>query len=213
MPKLPRQAQKLFSVRSGPNKRAQPDEPESSQQASQRRREKQPEPRDQPTEVPQQAPQQQPVLQPYQYQPPPIQPHTGMNQDPPQQSVPVQQPTQAAPSMPQQPPEPPAQAVPGEEEEEDRPKRKGRKRVGKKTEPQPLVGMFNGTQYDSPVSIRQVLMSTKVDMTWMDLAAWSPAVCREPKRLCTRVPKKRLKPPTTRAQPQPQPQPQAQVQP
>jgi len=76
---------------------------------------------------------------------------------------------------------------------DDRTKRKGQKRVGKRTEPQPLVGMFNDTfgRYDSPVSIHEVLQRNKVDISWMDLVTWSPAVCRELKRLCTRVAKKK----------------------
>jgi len=76
---------------------------------------------------------------------------------------------------------------------DDRTKRKGQKRVGKKTEPQPLVGMFNDLagKYDSPISIREVLQRNKVDISWMDLVAWSPAVCRELKRLCTHVAKKK----------------------
>ena len=43
---------------------------------------------------------------------------------------------------------------------------------------QQLGGMSNDLagKYDSPVSIRYVLQNTKVDMTWMDLVAWSPAV-------------------------------------
>ena len=79
--------------------------------------------------------------------------------------------------------------------EDDRPKKKGQNKVGKKTEPQPLIGMFNDTigKYDSPISIRQVLQNKKVDITWMDLAAWSPQVCKELKRLCTRVSKKKPK--------------------
>ncbi len=76
---------------------------------------------------------------------------------------------------------------------DDRIKRKGQKRVEKKTEPQPLVSMFNDTlgRYDSSVSIRKVLQRNKVNISWMDLVAWSPAVCRELKRLCTHVAKKK----------------------
>jgi len=72
-------------------------------------------------------------------------------------------------------------------------KKKGQKRVGKRTEPQPLVGLFNDTlgRYDSPVSIREVLQRNKVNISWMNLVTWSPAVCRELKRLCTRVAKKK----------------------
>ena len=99
------------------------------------------------------------------------------------------QPTQAVPAI-MNPPAVPYQvpAAPG------RPKQKGQKRVGKKAEPQPLVGMFNDLlgKYDSPVSIRYVLQNNKVDMSWMDLMAWSPAACKELKRMCTRVPKKRM---------------------
>lgn len=75
-----------------------------------------------------------------------------------------------------------------------KPKKKGQKRIGKKTEPQPLVGMFDESSgaYDKPVSVRQVLKANKVDMTWMDWMAWSPDACKELKRLCTRVAKKRV---------------------
>lgn len=165
---------------SAPNKRAHVEEevPESSQQASRRRQEKQPErPQSTPTEPQQFVPQQQ------QYQPPMMQSHTGMNQGPSfQQQVP---PTQAIPQPQQQPA---AQAA----QEEERPKRKGRKRTGKKVDPQPLVGMFNGTQYENPVSVRQILQNNRLDLSWMDFVAWSPAACKELKRLCTRVPKKRI---------------------
>lgn len=108
-----------------------------------------------------------------------------------------------------QPPQPPQQAqqaqqVPQQQSQQPyqfqaadgRTKRKGQKKTGKRTEPQPLVGMFNDAlgKYDSPVSIREVLQKNKVDITWMELVAWSPQVCRELKRLCTRVPKKKTKP-------------------
>ena len=77
---------------------------------------------------------------------------------------------------------------------DDRPKRKGPKRVGRKAEPQPLVGMLNDAvgNYDSPTSIRHVLQNKKLGISWMDLVACSPTVCKEIKRLCTRVPKKRI---------------------
>ncbi|KAL9628242.1 MAG: hypothetical protein Q9164_007349 [Protoblastenia rupestris] len=42
------------------------------------------------------------------------------------------------------------------------------------------------------VSIRHMLQNNKVDMTWMDLVAWSPGVAREIKRLCTRATEKKL---------------------
>ena len=76
----------------------------------------------------------------------------------------------------------------------DRPKKKGQKRTGKKTEPQSLVGMMDDSTgaYDKPMSIRHVLKNNKIDMTWMDYLAWSPSACKELKRLCTRVSKKRI---------------------
>ncbi len=106
-----------------------------------------------------------------------------------QQQIPVPQipvPQQPQYYVPQQP------STGAMEDEEQRPKRKAKKRTGKKVEPQPLVGMFNGTSYENPVSIRQVLQNTRIDLSWMDFVAWSPAACRELKRLCTRVPKKRI---------------------
>lgn len=103
---------------------------------------------------------------------------------------------QEEPAPVQQPPQQPAfpQQLPFQfQAADERPKVKGKKRVGKKAEPQPLIGMFNDSlgRYDSPVSIRQLLQNNKVDISWMDLVAWSPAVCKEMKRLCTRVAKKR----------------------
>ena len=72
------------------------------------------------------------------------------------------------------------------------PPKKGKKR-GKKAEPMPLVGMYNEERggYDNAVSIRKMFQQHKVDMSWMDLIAWSPAVNKEVKRLCTRVSKPR----------------------
>ncbi len=199
------QAESFLGEGSGPNKRAHfDDDPEQSQ----KRLEKLPE-RPQSVPAPQQAA---PRLQP---QIPSFQRPAG-TQMPASQSIPQQPATQANPPVPQQPsaavdPGTSFQGTPFQYHqfqpatEEDRPKRKGKKRVGKKAEPQPLVGLFNGTQYESPVSVREVLQSTKVDMTWMDLVAWSPAVCKELKRLCTRVPKKRTPKPSTEA-PRQQPQ-------
>lgn len=71
--------------------------------------------------------------------------------------------------------------------------KKGQKKVGKKAEPQPLVTMMDESTgaYDKPVSIRQMLKQNKVDISWMDWLAWSPDACKEIKRLCTQVAKKR----------------------
>lgn len=121
-------------------------------------------------------------------------------------------PAKQAPSLQQKPPvqqqaQPPQQhPYQFQAATEERPKRKGQKRVGRKIEPQPIVGMFNDTlgKYDAPISIRELLQKNKVDMTWMDFVAWSPAVCRELKRQLTRVAKKRM--PKASAAPKQQPQ-------
>ena len=74
-------------------------------------------------------------------------------------------------------------------------KRKGQKKVGKKAELQPIVGMFNDAlgRFEPVVSVKDVLRVNKIDMTWMDMLAWSPAMCKELKRLCTRVTNKKTK--------------------
>jgi len=93
---------------------------------------------------------------------------------------------------------------------EERMKKKGQKKVGKKVEPQPLVGMFNDDQgkYESPISIRTLMKQHRVDISLMDFVAWSPQACRELKRMCTRVAKKREKKQTVAGQ-----QPQASIPP
>ena len=77
---------------------------------------------------------------------------------------------------------------------EDRSKKKGKKRTGKKFEFQSLMGMFNKQikKYDSVVSIRYILQNNKIDMIWMDLVVWFPNIYRELKRFCIRVLKKRM---------------------
>lgn len=77
----------------------------------------------------------------------------------------------------------------------ERSKKKGQKRVDKKTKPLPVMGVFNdlAEKYNFPVSIRHVLQNNKIDISWMNLVAWSPTVCREIKRLCTRVSKRTSK--------------------
>jgi hypothetical protein len=54
--------------------------------------------------------------------------------------------------------------------------------------------MFNETlkKYDIFISIRQVLKTNKVNINWMNLIAWSSEVCREIKRMCTWIVKKRV---------------------
>ena len=78
---------------------------------------------------------------------------------------------------------------------DNRPKVKAKKRVGKKAEPMPLVGLFDELtgSFDAPVSVRAMLQQTKVELSLLNLVAWSPSMGRELKRLCTRVTKKREK--------------------
>lgn len=75
----------------------------------------------------------------------------------------------------------------------NRPKRKGQRRVGKKTEATPLARMIDEISgvFDKPVSVREVLKRNRVDISLMDQMAWSPSACKELKRLCTRVSRKR----------------------
>lgn len=53
---------------------------------------------------------------------------------------------------------------------DDRIKKKGQKRVGKKAKPQSLIGMFNYTlgRYDFSMFIRKMRQSNKVNITWMN---------------------------------------------
>lgn len=55
----------------------------------------------------------------------------------------------------------------------DRPKRKGQKRVGKKTEATPLARMIDeiSCAFNKPVSAREVLKRNRVDMSFMDWMA------------------------------------------
>lgn len=72
-------------------------------------------------------------------------------------------------------------------------KKSGKRGEQKQAEVLPLVGMLNETTgaCEKPVSIRELLKNTKVDVSLLDLVAWSPASCKEVKRLCTRVTKKK----------------------
>ena len=130
------------------------------------------------------------------FQPPnqPFVPPPAFEQPPPWQVPQFTQPQQ--PSMSQGPPffmQPPqAQAPMGQPNQAQVLKKKGGKRTARKGEPQPLVGLYDKLgKYESPISIRQLLMANKVDMSFLDLVAWSPAVCKELKRLCTRIAKKK----------------------
>ena len=185
---------------SGPNKRAYV---EDEYEVELERPSKAPNTKQTPLPQPQSAPQpaqfQQPPLQ--QAPPPPPQAAQAPLPQPSQtyqqyQPMPMPQPP-AGPHGPQYPQAPQGPQMPQQQyqfqAQDSRPKKKGQKKVGKKVEMQPIVGMFNDRmgKYDSPVSIREMLQRNKVDMSWMDLVAWSPAVAREIKRLCTRVAKKR----------------------
>jgi hypothetical protein len=121
-------------------------------------------------------------------------PPQGVSQNNPQVN-PAVPPVPVVPIYPQGYPMGHPVPVPAPPAEEIRPKRKGQKRVGKRVEMQPLVGMLDDITgiYDKPLSVRQVLKHNKVDISLMDWIAWSPSACKELKRLCTRVSKKRAK--------------------
>lgn len=72
-------------------------------------------------------------------------------------------------------------------------KKKGTKRTDKRVDLTLLVRLMDETSgiMDNVLSVRQVLKNNKVDITWIDLYAWSPSVCREFKRCLIRIPKKR----------------------
>lgn len=72
-------------------------------------------------------------------------------------------------------------------------KKSGKRGEQKQTEVLPLVGMLNETTrvHEKPVSIRELLKSIKVDVSLLDLVAWSPTSYKEVKRLCTYVTKKK----------------------
>lgn len=72
-------------------------------------------------------------------------------------------------------------------------KRKKQKHVEKKTESQFLINIFNDILrwYDFSVSIHEILQRNKVNIFWMNLIIWFSVVCKEFKRLCTYVTKKK----------------------
>ena len=72
-------------------------------------------------------------------------------------------------------------------------KKSGKRGEQKQAEISPLAGMLNETigLYEKPVSIREWLKSTKVDVSLHNLVALSPASFKKVKRLCTRVTKKK----------------------
>lgn len=81
-------------------------------------------------------------------------------------------------------------------------KKSGKRGERKQAEVFPLVGMLNETTgvHKKPVSIRELLKGTKVDVSLLDLVAWSPSSCKEVKCLCTRGTKKKK----SKVQPMPQ---------
>lgn len=48
--------------------------------------------------------------------------------------------------------------------------KKSQKKVGKRTDPQPLIDMMNDVtgSYNKPISVRQILKQNKIDMSWMN---------------------------------------------
>lgn len=90
--------------------------------------------------------------------------------------------------------------------ENERPKKKGQKCTGKAATIAPLVGLIDEDTgfVDKPTSVRQLLKSQKIDMTWMDFCVWSPTVCWELKRLLTRMFNRKKKGKILASQPQTQ---------
>jgi hypothetical protein len=80
-----------------------------------------------------------------------------------------------------------------EEEEGNRPTVKGKKRVGKVQTLNPLVGYLDDStgNMDKPISIRQLLKTQKLDLTWLDFLQYSPKACSETRRLLTRMSSKK----------------------
>lgn len=74
-----------------------------------------------------------------------------------------------------------------------RQKRSGKKREKKQSDAFPLMGMLNDAtkEYEKLVSIREILKSTRLDISLLDLVAWSSASCKEIKRLCIQVTKQK----------------------
>ena len=72
--------------------------------------------------------------------------------------------------------------------------KKDKKKAEKKVEMTSLVNMFNETlkSYDKIISIKDVLRKIKIDITWMNFLAWSSVICRELKRVCIKIAKKRF---------------------
>ncbi|KAA6409290.1 MAG: hypothetical protein FRX48_06843 [Lasallia pustulata] len=87
------------------------------------------------------------------------------------------------------------QGMPTVQNENERPKKKGQKRIEKAATIAPLVSLMDEDTglMDKPTSVRQLLKSQKIDMTWMDFCVWSPTVCRELKRLLTRMSNRKKK--------------------
>ena len=64
----------------------------------------------------------------------------------------------------------------------------------------PFVNIYNLKKINgNAVSIRKIFQQHKINISWMDLITWSPAVNKKIKRLCTRVSKRRQKIPRSDA--------------
>ena len=51
--------------------------------------------------------------------------------------------------------------------------------------------MFNNTQYDLFISIRQIFLNIKIDIIWINLIAWFFIIYKKLKRLYIRIFKKK----------------------
>ena len=72
--------------------------------------------------------------------------------------------------------------------------KKEKKRAERKTKMTSLIDMFNDIldTYDKIISIRDVLKKAKMNLTWMNFLTWFSIICKELKRVCIRVAKKRF---------------------
>jgi hypothetical protein len=73
-------------------------------------------------------------------------------------------------------------------------RKKSQKRVNKKFESQSPVKMFDDIIdiYEKSISIWKVLKNHKINMNLLNWMTWSSEACKELKRLCTRITKKRI---------------------
>jgi hypothetical protein len=72
-------------------------------------------------------------------------------------------------------------------------RKKSQKRVDKKSKSQSLMSMFDDTAdvYEKSIFVRKVLKNHRINMSFLNWMTWSSETCKELKRLCTKITKKR----------------------